>query len=112
MDYFKQAEEIDVAAFQLRYQAVDGRQVFGVKWTEPVIDGDWQSKQGQNIRGEVYYKIIPTQQLYDRLLGHGLREIGYDDQRFLTQQELDQYIDQIGDEVQFKQDELSRLKKV
>ena len=112
MNYFFEHQTIDVAAFQLRYMAVDGREIYHVKHTEPVIEGDYTIEQDENIRGEVYHKIVATDQLYERLKAKGLREMGYDDRRFLTQAELDDYIKKTVDEVEFKQAELKRLKNI
>ena len=112
MNYFYEKEAIDVAAFQLRHMAVDGREIYGVKYTEPVIEGDYTIEQGTNFHGEVYHKVVATDQLYERLKAKGLREMGYDDRRFLTQEELDTYINKTVVEVEFKQAELERLKKV
>ena len=112
MNFFYENETIDVAAFQLRYMAVDGREIYGVKYTEPVIEGDYTIEQGENFRGEVYHKIVATDQLYERLKAKGLREMGYDDRRFLTQEQLNEYIKKTADEVEFKKAELERLKKV
>ena len=111
MNYFYENETIDVAAFQLRHMAVDGREVYGVKYTEPVVEGDYTIEEGKNFRGEVYQKVVATDQLYNRLKAKGLREMGYDDRRFLTRVELDEYIKKTADEVEFKKAELDRLKK-
>lgn len=111
MNYFYENETINVAAFQLRHMAVDGREIYGVKYTEPVIEGDYTIEQGENFRGEVYHKIVATDQLYERLKAKGLREMGYDDRRFLTQEQLDEYIKKTADEVEFKKAELERLKQ-
>jgi len=112
MNFFHKDETIDVAAFQLRYQDVGLRQVYHVKHTEPVIEGDYTIEKDVTHRGEVYYIIVATDQLYDRLMAKGLRDMGYDDRRFLTQGELDEYIKKTADEVEFKKAELERLKKV
>ena len=109
MNYFFENETIDVAAFQLRYQAVDGREIYGVKYTEPVIEGDYTIEEGKNFRGETYHKVVATNQLYERLKAKGLREMGYDDRRFLTQEELNEYIKKTADEVEFKKTELERF---
>ena len=111
MNYFYENETIDVAAFQLRHMAVDGREIYGVKHTERVIEGDYTIEQGENIRGEVYYQVVATDQLYERLKAKGLREMGYDDRRFLTQAELDTYINKTVVEVEFRNAELERLKQ-
>ena len=73
MNYFYKNEAIDVAAFQLRHMAVDGSEIYGVKHTERVIEGDYTIEQGENIRGEVYYQVVATDQLYERLKAKGLR---------------------------------------
>ena len=112
MNFFYENETIDVAAFQLRHMAVDGRAIYGVKYTEPVIEGDYTIEQGENFRGEVYHKVVATDQLYERLKAKGLRDMGYDDRRFLTQEELDTYINKTVVEVEFRNAELKRLKKV
>lgn len=111
MNYFFENERVDVAAFQLSYVASDGK-IYGVKHTERVIEGDYTIERGQNIRGVVYYKIVPTDQLYERLKTKGFHDMGYDNRRFLTQEELDTYINKTVVEVEFKNDELKRLKQV
>ena len=111
MNYFYENETIDVAAFQLRYMAVDGREIYGVKYTEPVIEGDYTIEEGKNFRGEVYRKVVATDQLYNRLKAKGLREMGYDDRRFLTNVELYNYIAETKKAIEFGQAELDRFKK-
>ena len=111
MRYFFENETIDVAAFQLRYMSHDGREIYGVKHTERVIEGDYTIEEEEALGGKFYRKAVPTNQLYDRLKAKGLREMGYDDRRFLTQEELDTYINKTVVEVEFKKAELERLKQ-
>jgi hypothetical protein len=111
MNYFYENKAIDVAAFQLSHMSVDGREIYGVKHTERVIEGDYIIEQGENVFGRVYHNVVATDQLYERLKAKGLREMGYDDHRFLTQEELDTYIKKTVDEVEFRNAELERLKQ-
>lgn len=112
MNYFYKHEDINVAAFQLRYMAVDGREVYGVKHTEPVIEGDYEIEEGKNFHGETYFKVVPTDQLFNRLKAKGLREMSYDARNFLTQVELYNYIKETQKDVEFGMKELDRFKQV
>lgn len=100
----------EFVAVQVQRQDEDGRHILGVIATVPVENGDIEHGQIETFRGNTRYTAQPTPQLYERLRGMGLTDLGYHNYKFMAQDEVDRYVMRCEEQVRFMNDEIARLR--
>jgi hypothetical protein len=100
----------EFVAVQVQRQNEDGRHILGAIATVPVENGDIEHGQIETFHGDTRYTAQPTPQLYERLRGMGLTDLGYRNYKFMVQDEVDRYVMQCEAQMQFMNDEMNRLR--